>query len=143
MSTRIRAIPSTLSAKASPLVPPPSKAFDPAVKAVLRHRLTYNIFLSSLAFAWVQVVVLYIWTLGGLQNIGLQGLISMPFNLPVILVAVLGWFTTAVPVLVLRKSCLTGESTRPILIFFAKYVYSTPARPDFSFENPTSRASTE
>ncbi|KAF9022291.1 hypothetical protein BDZ89DRAFT_1163331 [Hymenopellis radicata] len=111
MTTRIRAIPSTLSAKASPLVPPPSKAFDPAVKAVLRHRLTYNIFLSTLAFAWVQVVALYIWTLGGLQNIGVQGLISMPFNLPVILVAVVGWFTTAVPVLVLRKSCLTAHQS--------------------------------
>lgn len=64
-TTPVRAIPSTLSTRSSPSIPPPGQLYDPTLRAVLRYRLIYNIFLYSALLSWVHAVGWSIWHKGG------------------------------------------------------------------------------
>ncbi|KDQ51846.1 hypothetical protein JAAARDRAFT_210825 [Jaapia argillacea MUCL 33604] len=110
-STPVRAITSTLAGRSPPSLPPASQQYEPAIKAVLRHRLVYNIFLSSAAFSWAWAYAWNTWSQGGLTGLGFGGclynLVS-PFTFSVALV---GWVIGVVPVVVMRKTYLTATPT--------------------------------
>jgi hypothetical protein len=108
-STPARAITSPLSTRSSLPIPPATYTFEPRVKAVLRHRLLYNIFGYSLVFSWIQTVAWVTWSAGGVSELGVGGLLVTPV-LPMTLVLTgLSWAVGSLPVIVLRKKYLTGD----------------------------------
>ena len=111
-STPTRAIHSTLTARASPSIPPATQTYEPLVKAVLRHRLIYSIFSYSAGLSWVLTVVWTTWDQGGLSNIGLVGMLYNMVSPSVWVFAALNWAIGALPVVILRKLYLTSESGR-------------------------------
>ncbi|KAK0451294.1 nucleoporin protein Ndc1-Nup [Desarmillaria tabescens] len=104
----LRAIPSTLAVKSSPSVPPASAAYEPLIKAVLRQRLLWRIFLGSIAFCWVQTVAWTIWCLGGIEELGIGGVAMVPVTPSTSMMAYVCWVAVALPIVVLRKRHLTG-----------------------------------
>jgi nucleoporin NDC1 len=107
-STPVRAIPSTLATRSSPSIPPPGQLYDPTLRAVLRYRLIYNIFLCSALLSWVHAVGWSIWHKGGVYPLGLTGFLVTPF-LPVTLAsAIVTWVFVALPAVVLKKVYLTS-----------------------------------
>ncbi|KIY65317.1 hypothetical protein CYLTODRAFT_400625 [Cylindrobasidium torrendii FP15055 ss-10] len=128
MSTRIRAIPSSLSAKTAPTVAPASTAFDPAVKKVLGTRLKSNMFGYTLALAWIQVVLLSVGKLVGQDGVGLKTVIWTPVQPFTIFATAALWGGLALPVLLMHKTCLTAELTKGTS--FAKTVQKAWARGD-------------
>ncbi len=102
-STPIRAIPSTLLSRTAPTIPPASQLYEPLVKGVLRHR-QYKIFLHSGLFCWFLVTTWATWS-------GRKGdLLLLPVNPSTLAYTLATFGVGALPVVVLRKSHLAGES---------------------------------
>ncbi|KAK7047372.1 hypothetical protein VNI00_006603 [Paramarasmius palmivorus] len=110
-STPVRAIPSILSNKSAPSVPPSSQSYEPLVKATLQQRLTSRIFLFSAAFSWILAFCWSVWGYGGRKSLNFGGVIGLPFRPSTILTALVNWLTVAVPVVVLRKLYLIPSRT--------------------------------
>ena len=104
-TTPIRAITSSLSARSSAPVPAASQTYEPLLRAVLRHRLLYGIFLSSAIFEWAQTML---W-IGWWRGIGITQLPFLPFLPSTLAFTAFAWALGVVPVVVLRKARLTGE----------------------------------
>ncbi|KAI9441473.1 nucleoporin protein Ndc1-Nup-domain-containing protein [Lactarius indigo] len=75
----VRAITSTLSARASPLVPPASQTYEPLARAVLRRRLLYHILPQSSLIAWVSTTFWMTWHAGGISTLVLSKLLVGSF----------------------------------------------------------------
>ncbi|KAI0339225.1 hypothetical protein BDW22DRAFT_1400438 [Trametopsis cervina] len=110
-STAVRALPSTLASRAAPTVPPPSQTYEPFVKSVLRHRLLFRIFVFSAVFSWSLVVVETSLRQGVYGSLGLIGLLLNPIMPRTLTLAFVTWLATAVPVVIMRKICLTATPT--------------------------------
>ncbi|KAK0438795.1 nucleoporin protein Ndc1-Nup [Armillaria borealis] len=104
----LRALPSTLAVKSSPSVPLASESYEPLIKAILRQRLLWRIFLGSIAFCWVQTVAWTIWCLGGIEELGIGGVAMVPVTPSTSMMAYVCWVAVALPIVVLRKRHLTG-----------------------------------
>ncbi|KAK0186270.1 nucleoporin protein Ndc1-Nup [Armillaria mellea] len=104
----LRALPSTLAVKSSPSVPLASQSYEPLIKAILRQRLLWRIFLGSIAFCWVQTVAWTIWCLGGIEVLGIGGVAMVPVTPSTSMMAYVCWVVVALPIVVLRKRHLTG-----------------------------------
>jgi hypothetical protein len=106
-STPARAIVNTtaLAARTAPSIPPASRSYEPLVKSVLRHRLTHSIFLYSAFLSWGLTVAWMHWN----GPLGIGGSLLIPIMPATIFWTCIAWATGALPVLVLRKVCLTGE----------------------------------
>ncbi|KAH7929157.1 hypothetical protein BV22DRAFT_1057443 [Leucogyrophana mollusca] len=100
---RTRAITSTLAARSAPTVPPASQAYEPLVKSVLRQRLLYNIFAYSAAFSLATHVL---FSSGG--SVGVFMRLVSPGTW---VLAAMTWVATVLPVIVVRKACLTASPT--------------------------------
>ena len=111
-STPTRAIHSTLTARASPSIPPATQTYEPLVKAVLLHRLIYSIFSYSAGLSWALTVIWTTWDQGGLSNIGLVGILYNMISPSVWVLAAFNWAIGPLPVVILRKTYLTSESNR-------------------------------
>ncbi|EFI26696.1 hypothetical protein CC1G_15467 [Coprinopsis cinerea okayama7 len=108
--TPIRAITSTLINRASPSVPPASQNYEPLVKSVLAYRLS-RLFLQSATVCWATQSVWSIWQSGGIGELGLYGILLVPFRPVTLLGAFLLWIAASVPVVVLRKTFIHSERT--------------------------------
>ena len=104
-TTPIRAITSSLSARSSAPVPAASQTYEPLLRAVLRHRLLYGIFLSSALFDWAQTML---W-IGWWRGTGFTQIPFLPFLPSTLAFTAFAWALGVVPVVVLRKARLTGE----------------------------------
>ncbi len=109
LSTPIRALPSNLASRAAPSVPPASQTYEPLVKEVLRHRLL-RVFLSSALFSWALVSSCSGWSQGGVTTLGFFNTLLVPILPSTLAFAASTWVLGVVPVVVLRKSYLTGTS---------------------------------
>ncbi|TCD63234.1 hypothetical protein EIP91_005819 [Steccherinum ochraceum] len=109
--TPIRAITNSLSLRSTPAVPPASQTYEPLVKAVLRHRLVFRIFLFSSLFTWAMVVVYGVWIQGGITRLGAVGTVTSPIRPTALLLSVATWGLGVLPVLVLRKTYLAATPT--------------------------------
>ena len=98
-SPPVRAITSTLVNRSSPSLPPSTTTYEPAVKSVLRQRLS-RAFLQSALLCWA---VSSVWVVGG-------GWLA-PFMPSTLLASALLWISAVVPVTVLRKVYLTPART--------------------------------
>lgn len=108
-SQTVRAITSTLSARSSPSVPPASQTYEPLARAVLRRRLLYYILPQSSLTVWASTTFWMTWHAGGISALSLSKLLVIPFLPTTLLVAFLVWAIGVLPIIVLRKSHLTGE----------------------------------
>ena len=106
-STPMRALPSNLALRAAPTLPPASQSYEPLVKNVLRQRLL-RMFLYSGVFSWFLVVIASTLRQGGIRKLGITGLLANPFMPRTLAVAGVIWLFGVVPVLVMRKTYLTG-----------------------------------
>ncbi|KAH8996770.1 nucleoporin protein Ndc1-Nup [Lactarius akahatsu] len=109
-SQPVRAITSTLSARASPSVPPASQTYEPLARAVLRRRLLYHILPQSSLTAWASTAFWMTWHAGGISTLALPRLLVIPFLPTTLLVTFLVWAFGVLPIVVLRKSYLTAVS---------------------------------
>lgn len=105
----VRAITSTISARASPSVPLASQTYEPLARAVLRRRLLYHILPQSSLTVWASTTFWVTWHAGGVSTLPLSKLLVIPFLPTTILVTFLVWAFGVLPIIVLRKSRLTGE----------------------------------
>ena len=137
-STPARAITSPLSARSSPPIPPATQLFEPLVKAVLRHRLLYNIFGYSLLFSWIQTVIWVIWCAGGVGELGIGGTLATPVMPTTLLLAGFNWAIVPLPVIVFRKKYLTGMRLSHQQPSLSKFDHSTsfPYFGVFTRQNP-------
>ena len=108
----VRAITSTLSARASPSVPPASQTYEPYARAVLRRRLLYHILPQSSLTVWASTSFWATWCAGGISALTLSKLLVMPFLPTTLLVTFLVWAFGVLPIIILRKSHLTGEHAK-------------------------------
>ncbi|KXN81967.1 Nucleoporin NDC1, partial [Leucoagaricus sp. SymC.cos] len=106
----VRAIPSSLAIKSNPTIPPPTDSYEPLVKAVLRHRLTYNILLQSGLLTWAIVTVTMIWQQNA-ASIGLGHLLVTPFTPLTLLASLIVWLFMALPIVIIRKMLMTSTRT--------------------------------
>ncbi|KAJ7578193.1 nucleoporin protein Ndc1-Nup [Mycena floridula] len=111
MSLPIRAIPSNLALRTSPTIPLSAQAYEPLVKSVLAHRLTYRIFAYSAAFTWIQTSCWSIWAMGGMKSLGFSGTVVLPFSPFIVAVSLVSWAAVALPLILLRKAHLTANRT--------------------------------
>ncbi|KAH8078741.1 nucleoporin protein Ndc1-Nup [Cristinia sonorae] len=121
-ATPIRAITNSLSLRSTPSVPPASKTYEPLVKAVLRHRLIFRIFVFSALFTWGAAAVKGLWVQGGLSKLGFSATLLSPISPALLILAAGTWSLGVLPVLVLRKTYLTATptiSSSPSQVFFA------------------------
>jgi nucleoporin NDC1 len=114
----VRAITSTLSARASPSVPPASQTYEPHARAVLRRRLLYHILPQSSLTVWASTSFWATWCAGGISALTLSKLLVMPFLPTTLLVTFLVWAFGVLPIIILRKSHLTGK--------YAKIAFLSP-----------------
>jgi nucleoporin NDC1 len=108
-SQHVRAITSTLSARASPSVPPASQTYEPLARAVLRRRLLYHILPQSSLTVWASTTFWMTWHAGGISTLTLSKLLVIPIRPTTLFVTFLVWAFGVFPIIVLRKSHLTGE----------------------------------
>lgn len=116
-STPIRALPSQLALKAAPSVPPASQTFEPLIKATLRHRLLFRIFLYSALFSWTVVWGQSIWSRGGITTVGPLNALMLPFWPSTVAFTLATWALGIAPVVIARKAYLSGTSPSPCLTF--------------------------
>ncbi|KAL6298512.1 nucleoporin protein Ndc1-Nup [Sparassis latifolia] len=103
-STPIRAITSKVSTRSAPPLPPASQTYEPLVKAILRHRLLYNIFLWSLFSAWVLTAWWSTWCQGRVEILSAVGNVLAPKTLAFTLAT---WMSAVLPAVVLRNRYMT------------------------------------
>lgn len=108
-NTPLRAIPSRIAVKSAPTIPPPTDAYEPHVKTVLRHRLLYNIFLHSGLVTWAIASFSVWWQQNSLLH-GVGQFLVVPFRPSTLLASMAIWCFMALPVIVLRKFLLTRLS---------------------------------
>lgn len=106
--TPIRAIPSNLSTRSSPSVPPATQNYEPLLKSVLRHRLIYNIFACSALCSWIIAVISTLWFR---TSNGILGVLLSPLRPSTLLFAAAYWAVGVLPIVVLRKLYLTGMNS--------------------------------
>lgn len=109
-SPPVRAITSTLSTRAAPPVPPASQTYEPLARAVLRRRLLYDILPLSTVPVWISAMFWNAWSVGGVSELGILNLLIMPIRPSTLLMTALLWVFGVLPLIVLRKSQLTGGS---------------------------------
>ncbi|EKM75430.1 hypothetical protein AGABI1DRAFT_116372 [Agaricus bisporus var. burnettii JB137-S8] len=109
-NTPLRAIPSRIAVKSAPTIPPPTDAYEPHVKTVLRHRLLYNIFLHSGLVTWAIASFSVWWQQNSLLH-GVGQFLVVPFRPSTLLASMAIWCFMALPVIVLRKFLLTPTRT--------------------------------
>ena len=107
-----RAITSTLSARASPSVLPASQTYEPLARAVLRRRLLYHILPQSSLTVWASTTFWMIWYAGGVSTLTLSKVLVIPLLPSTLFVTFLVWAFGVLPIVVLRKSHLTGEHAK-------------------------------
>ena len=112
----VRAITSTISARASPSVPPASQTYEPLARAVLRRRLLYHILPQSSLTVWASTTFWVTWHAGGVSTLTLSKLLVIPFLPTTLLVTFLVWAFGVLPIIVLRKSRLTGEYAKVVFL---------------------------
>ena len=105
----VRAITSTLSARASPSVPPATQTYEPLARAVLRRRLLYHILPQSSLIVWASATFWVTWCAGGRSTLTLSKLLVVPFLPTTLLVTFLVWALGVLPIIIFRKSHLTSE----------------------------------
>ncbi|KAI0002445.1 nucleoporin protein Ndc1-Nup [Russula compacta] len=111
MSSPVRAITSTLSARAAPPVPPASQTYEPLACAVLRRRLLYDVLLPSTLPVWVSTIFWNAWNVGGISALSILNAFIMPLLPSTLLMTTIAWALGTLPVIVLRKSQLTTVPT--------------------------------
>jgi nucleoporin NDC1 len=112
LSSPSRAITSTLSARAAPSVPPPTQTYEPLARAVLRRRLLYDILPLSILPVWAATMFWKTWNVGGMSALSVLKALIMPFLPSTLLVTIFVWAFGVLPIVVLRKSQLTGEPVK-------------------------------
>ena len=115
LSPPSRAITSTLSARAALPVPPATQTYEPHARAVLRRRLLYDILPLSILPVWTSTIFWKTWNVGGMSALSVLKALIVPFLPSTLLVTIFVWAFGILPVVVLRKSQLTGESVNPDL----------------------------
>ncbi|KZP26794.1 hypothetical protein FIBSPDRAFT_918061 [Athelia psychrophila] len=106
-STPTRAITSSmLSSRSSPTLPSAATAYDPLVKAVLAHRLAYNIFSYSALFSWILTLF---WTTWDQEDAGLGSFVWNMLSPSIWLLSAVNWALGVLPVVLLRKFYLTAK----------------------------------
>ncbi|KAG6910335.1 hypothetical protein DXG01_011403 [Tephrocybe rancida] len=126
-TTPVRAITTTLLTRSSPTIPPSNQRFEPIVKAILKTRLVKQVFLYSAIFSWACTSLVAIWSLGGVSDLGISGVLFVPFGPWTLLIALLSWGTAAVPAVVMRKVYLT--STRTPAVSLSALVNTSLSKP--------------
>jgi nucleoporin NDC1 len=106
----VRAITSTLSTRAAPTVPPASQTYEPLARAVLRRRLLYDILPMSILPVWTSAICWKMWNSGGMSTSGILNTVAIPIHPGTLLMTTIVWVFGVLPLIVLRKSQLTGES---------------------------------
>lgn len=109
-SPPVRAITSTLSTRAAPPVPPASQTYEPLARAVLRRRLLHDILPLSILPVWISATLWRTWNVGGLSALGILNAIIVPIHPTTLLMTTFVWVFGVLPLIVLRKLQLTGES---------------------------------
>ena len=109
-SPPVRAITSTLSTRAAPPVPPASQTYEPLARAVLRRRLLYDILPLSILPVWTSAICWKMWSSGGIPASGILNTLVTPIHPGTLLMTTIVWVFGVLPLIVLRKSQLTGES---------------------------------
>ena len=105
-STPIKAIPSTLSSKSLPSIPPAAQIYDPLVRNVLSARLTRGIFPRTVVWVWVLTGLGVMWNENGTgtgSGEKLVDVLAKPLGVGAVVVGVVSWVVGALPVLVLCK----------------------------------------
>ena len=109
-SPPVRAITSTLSTRAAPPVPPASQTYEPLARAVLRRRLLYDILPLSILPVWSSAMCWKMWNYGGISALGILNTLVIPIHPGTLLMTTIVWAFGVLPLIVLRKLQLTGES---------------------------------
>jgi nucleoporin NDC1 len=112
LSPPSRAITSTLSARAAPSVPPATQTYEPLARAVLRRRLLYDILPLSILPVWAATIFWKTWSVGGMSALTFLKALIVPFLPSTLLVTIFVWAFGVLPIVVLRKSQLTGEPVK-------------------------------
>ncbi|KAI6041097.1 nucleoporin protein Ndc1-Nup [Pisolithus marmoratus] len=94
---------SSFSARPSPTVPPASQSFEPLVKAVLKHRLSRNVFAFSAAFSLAFHILFW-----SSDDSSFSARLLSPSAW---VVALLAWVVGVLPIIVSRKLNLTTHNT--------------------------------
>jgi len=110
LSPPSRAITSTLSARAAPSVPPATQTYEPLARAALRRRLLYDILPPSILPVWISTIFWKTWDVGGMSVLNVLKALIIPFHPSTLFVTIFVWAFGVLPIIVLRKSQLTGES---------------------------------
>ena len=106
----VRAITSTLSTRAAPPILPASQTYEPLARAVLRRRLLYDILPLSILPVWTSAICWKMWNSGGMSASGILNALAIPIHPGTFLMTTILWVFGVLPIIVLRKSQLTGES---------------------------------
>jgi nucleoporin NDC1 len=110
LSPPSRAITSTLSARAAPSVPPATQTYEPLARAALRRRLLYDILPPSILPVWISTIFWKTWDVGEMSVLNVLKALTIPFHPSTLFVTIFVWAFGVLPIIVLRKSQLTGES---------------------------------
>jgi hypothetical protein len=106
----VRAITSTLSTRAAPPVPPAYQTYEPLARAVLRRRLLYDILPLSILPVWTSAICWKMWNSGRMSASGILNTLAIPIHPSTLLMTTILWVFGVLPLVILRKSQLTGES---------------------------------
>lgn len=115
LSSPSRAITSTLSARAAPSVPPATQTYEPLARAALRRRLLHDILPSSILPVWISTIFWNARDVGGMSVLNVLRALIIPFHPSTLFVTIFVWAFGVLPIIVLRKSQLTGESVNQVI----------------------------
>ncbi|KIY45728.1 hypothetical protein FISHEDRAFT_48838 [Fistulina hepatica ATCC 64428] len=99
-SAPIRAIPSSLSARAAPQIAPAAEVYDPLVKSALRQRLS-SIFLWMFVVCWLQTLLVATWFP---ENWTPLNFLLTPVHPLTLMRTAVTWATRVLPIIVLSKT---------------------------------------
>ena len=87
---------------------PPGDVYELALKRVLRQRYTYTLLPTSAVLCWTLASLWTCWLKGGLEELGVFGLLSNTISPPAIFCAAIWWSFGSIPIAVLRKYYMYG-----------------------------------
>ncbi|KAI5119552.1 hypothetical protein M0805_008538 [Coniferiporia weirii] len=108
LSTPITAIPSSLSTRSAPSIPPSSQLYEPLAKKILARRFSRNVLVVSAASAWAFAAFRTTSRLGGLEAIGPVGWLAKWVSPVTFTYAALLWSFGSVPIALLRKAYINA-----------------------------------
>ena len=108
------------------------QTYEPLAHTVLRRCLLYDIIPPSALPVWASTVLWKMWSSGGVFSLSISDTLAMPFLPSTLLMTTLFWAFGVLPIILLRKSHLTGKHVSIVSLTPRSYPCTAVSTPSSS-----------